>query len=85
MKHDGGRCTFVSAQGHRYESHDVEFDHILPVARGGESTVANLRLPCRAHTLFEAEQTFGEDFMQCKREAAKVSDTLRLMVRRAGR
>lgn len=68
---DGGRCTFVSAQGHRCESHDVEFDHIQPVARGGESTVANLRLRCRAHNQYEAERTFGEGFMLGRREAAK--------------
>ena len=68
---DGGRCTFVSESGHRCEAvGTVEFDHIEPVARGGKSTVDNLRLRCRAHNQFEAERTFGAEFMRHKREAA---------------
>jgi hypothetical protein len=47
----------------------LEFDHILPVARGGESTADNLRLRCRAHNQYEAERTFGAEFMRQKREA----------------
>lgn len=66
---DGGRCTFVSEAGRRCDS-DVrlEFDHVVPVARGGASTAANLRLLCRAHNQHAAERTFGEGFMRRKRE-----------------
>ena len=47
---DGGRCTFVSANGVRCgSSRLVEFDHVDPVARGGEATVDGIRLRCRAH------------------------------------
>ena len=42
----------------------------MPVARGGKSTAANLRLRCRAHNQFKAEQTFGAGFMQEKRARA---------------
>ncbi len=48
---DGEQCTFASEAGHRCEARKfLEYDHVVPVARGGESTVANLRLRCRAHT-----------------------------------
>jgi 5-methylcytosine-specific restriction endonuclease McrA len=69
---DQGQCTFVSESGHRCSSRSqLEFDHVNPVARGGESTVENLRLRCRAHNHYEAERAFGADFMRHKREEAR--------------
>ncbi|HXS81994.1 MAG TPA: HNH endonuclease signature motif containing protein [Methylomirabilota bacterium] len=69
-KRDDGRCTYVSDEGHRCkERRFLEYDHELPVARGGQTTVANLRLRCRAHNQFEAERTFGAGFMEEKRRA----------------
>jgi hypothetical protein len=68
---DGDRCTFVSESGQRCpERKGLEHDHILEVARGGEATVANLRLRCRAHNQHAAECTFGEEFMRGRREAS---------------
>jgi 5-methylcytosine-specific restriction endonuclease McrA len=68
---DGGRCTFVSPTGQRCPGRDrLEFDHRNEFARGGESTVANIRLLCRAHNQYEAERTFGAGFMSGKRRAA---------------
>jgi hypothetical protein len=50
---DDGQCTFVSASGHRCASRArLEFDHIVAVAHGGDSTVDNLRLRCRAHNQY---------------------------------
>jgi 5-methylcytosine-specific restriction endonuclease McrA len=64
---DGGQCTFVSESGRRCEERKcLEFDHIQSVARGGRSTVANLRLRCRAHNLYAAERVFGAGFMRGK-------------------
>ena len=69
---DGGQCTFTSESGRRCPSSDrLEFDHVQPVARGGESTVANLRLCCRAHNQYQAERTFGAGFMARKRADAR--------------
>ena len=66
---DGGRCTFVSEHGHRCEARTrLEFDHVEPVAQGGQATVKGLRLRCRAHNQLAAEQQFGRDFMSAKRE-----------------
>jgi len=70
-RRDGGQCTFVSETGHRCEARRfVEFDHALEVARGGEATVEGIRLRCRAHNQYAAEQTFGAEFMRHKRQAA---------------
>jgi len=69
---DEGRCTFVSEQGKRCESRDfLELDHITPVAKGGESTAANVRLRCHTHNQYEAEREFGAGFMERKRAEAR--------------
>jgi hypothetical protein len=69
-RRDGGRCTFVSDTGTRCASRSrLEYDHIEPVARGGEATVDNVRLRCRAHNQHEAERLFGVEFMAAKRRA----------------
>jgi hypothetical protein len=69
---DGGRCAFVSADGHRCEATSrLEFDHIQPLALGGETKPENLRLLCRAHNQFEAERVLGKDHVARKREFAQ--------------
>jgi hypothetical protein len=71
---DGGQCTFVSESGRRCEARgEVEFDHVKEFARGGETTVDGLRLRCRGHNQYTAEQTFGAGFMQTKRDQAKAA------------
>jgi len=68
---DGGRCTFVSDSGRRCECRTgLQFDHVHEYARGGEATVSGIRLRCRAHNQFEAERTYGSEFMRHKRLAA---------------
>ena len=57
---DGGRCAFVSARGRRCnERVYLEFHHREPYAIGGEATVANISLRCRAHNVYEAKLAFG--------------------------
>ncbi len=69
---DGGQCTFVSDRGKRCEARTrLEFDHVEAVARGGQSTTDGIRLRCRAHNQYTAEQTYGSDFMRHKREEAR--------------
>jgi hypothetical protein len=71
---DQGRCTFVSASGHRCDARRfLEFDHIQPIARGGAATVEGLRLRCRAHNQYEAERAFGKEFMEEKRREARLA------------
>jgi hypothetical protein len=69
---DGGQCTFISETGRRCPARSrLEFDHSEPVARGGQATVANLRLRCRPHNEYAAECAFGSGFMHQKREQAR--------------
>lgn len=69
---DGGQCTFVGAGGHRCTCRDrLELDHIIPVARGGKSTVENLRLLCSAHNRHVAECEFGRETVRARIEAAR--------------
>jgi 5-methylcytosine-specific restriction endonuclease McrA len=69
---DGDQCAFVGDRGHRCEAtRSLEFDHVVPVAKGGRTCAENLRLRCRAHNQYEAERTFGAGFMRAKREAAR--------------
>jgi 5-methylcytosine-specific restriction endonuclease McrA len=71
---DGGQCTYVATNSHRCPPRTrLEFDHIEEVARGGQATVENVRLRCRAHNQFSAERAFGSDFMRRKREEARVA------------
>jgi 5-methylcytosine-specific restriction endonuclease McrA len=75
---DKGRCTFVSMTGGRCRDRRfMEFDHVVPVARGGKATVANLRLRCSAHNQYEAERAFGGDFMRRKRLESFAAATAR--------
>lgn len=62
---DGGRCAFVIDSGRRCPSRrHLEFDHIVPLAKGGRTTLENLRLLCRAHNQHMAEVELGREFMQ---------------------
>ena len=61
---DGGRCQFpVSSGGVCGSTRQLELDHIVPVARGGASTTANLRVTCRIHNQLAARQAFGDAWM----------------------
>jgi 5-methylcytosine-specific restriction endonuclease McrA len=55
----GARCGFVGPQGRCTETGKLEFHHVKPFAAGGESTVENIELRCRAHNVYESEQAFG--------------------------
>jgi 5-methylcytosine-specific restriction endonuclease McrA len=69
-RRDRGQCSFVSDSGRRCsEKAGLEFDHIVPVARGGGATADNLRLLCRAHNQHAADRAYGAGFMKAKREA----------------
>ena len=71
-KRDQGQCTFVSETGRRCEARrGLQFDHAQEFARGGEATVDSMRLRCWAHNQYQAERTFGSEFMRHKRIAAQ--------------
>ena len=61
---DGGRCQWPTHGGGVCGStHQVELDHIVPRAKGGPSTVANLRLTCRVHNDLAAREVYGDAWM----------------------
>jgi 5-methylcytosine-specific restriction endonuclease McrA len=78
---DEGRCTFCSDDGRRCsERHLLQLDHVIPHAEGGEPTVTNLRLRCRAHNLYTARAHFGREYL---RAAAASAERARERPRRA--
>jgi hypothetical protein len=68
---DAGQCTFISSEGRRCSAREfLEVHHHEPFARGGEATIDNLRLSCRAHNQYLAELDYGRGYMREKiREA----------------
>jgi 5-methylcytosine-specific restriction endonuclease McrA len=59
-KRDDGRCAFEGREGRCQETGFLEFHHVVPYAAGGETSVENLHLRCRAHNALEAERWFGQ-------------------------
>jgi len=67
---DGGRCAFVGTSGRRCTATGfLEFHHVKPYAAGGEPTITNIQLRCRAHNTYEAELYFGPATAAQVREA----------------
>jgi hypothetical protein len=57
---DEGKCTFTDEAGKRCGStYFIEEDHIIPKAMGGDYSVENIRLRCRAHNQRHAINTYG--------------------------
>ena len=81
---DGDQCTYVDNHGKRCKERKfLEFDHDETVARGGEATISNIRLRCRAHNQYEAERTFGAEFMRHKRTQGSHARGMRLSAARS--
>jgi hypothetical protein len=70
-RRDGGQCAFRGMRGRCTETGFLEFHHVVPFADGGQTTVANLELRCRAHNAYEAEQWFGPLQSPLLREGAR--------------
>jgi hypothetical protein len=72
FRRDGGRCAFVTDDGKRCECRRaLQYDHIVPLAQGGQTSESNLRLLCPAHNQIEADRRLGRAFMDAKRDARK--------------
>lgn len=65
-RRDKAQCTYQDPRtGERCSAkHFIEEDHILPKAMGGEYTIENIRLRCRAHNQRHAIDCYGEGKMQ---------------------
>jgi len=61
---DGGRCAWPTADGGVCGStYRLQFDHVVPVAKGGRSTVSNVRTLCSMHNGRSARNVFGNAWM----------------------
>jgi HNH endonuclease len=61
---DGRCCQWpLSSGGVCGSTTRLELDHIVPIARGGTTTVSNLRVLCATHNQLAARQVFGEPWM----------------------
>ena len=63
-RRDSGRCAFVGGHGRCSATAFLEFHHVEPYAAGGEATVQNIALRCRAHNVYEARLFFGDDVVR---------------------
>ncbi len=70
---DGDQCAFVGQDGRCHERAFLELHHVVPYADGGQTSVANLQLRCRAHNAYEAEEWFGP---LCVRESAGATSSV---------
>jgi hypothetical protein len=62
---DQGRCAWpLDSGGVCGSTHRLELDHVVPWARDGEPTEANLRLLCHRHNALAARLQFGEAWMR---------------------
>lgn len=82
---DGGRCSFVGKAGHRCDStYQLEYDHKCPRAHGGGSDTGNLRLLCRVHNQFAAEEVIGKARVAAVKERAGLAADCRLALTTLG-
>ena len=72
LARDEARCTFVSKDGKRCEQRGwLQLHHEHPFARGGQPTLANIRVLCGPHNRLLAERDFGRAFVQQRIESAR--------------
>ena len=68
---DAGQCTYRTRDGRRCpERHRLEYHHDDPYGFGGDRSVENIRLMCKAHNLYMAEMDFGKEKMDAHRGSA---------------
>ncbi|MEQ1833206.1 MAG: HNH endonuclease, partial [Candidatus Eisenbacteria bacterium] len=68
----GGRCAYVGPDGTRCGSEwHLEFDHIVPLAEGGQTVASNLRPLCRRHNQLEAKRRLGADLIAARTEQSR--------------
>jgi hypothetical protein len=68
---DNGQCTFVGDNGRRCTERDrLEFHHHKPYGQGGDCSLENIRLACRAHDRYLAERDYGREVMARYRSPA---------------
>lgn len=71
---DGNRCRYVDAQGRRCSATArLEFHHLYPFGLGGDHSLRNIRLMCRAHNQYLAECDYGKGAMTRRKRPGKAA------------
>jgi hypothetical protein len=61
---DEGKCQWpLTSGGVCGSTTRVQLDHVVPIARGGTSTVSNLRIVCAVHNIVAARLALGDRVM----------------------
>ncbi len=82
---DQGRCSFVGKAGHRCDStFQLEYDHKKPRAHGGTSDAGNLRLLCRVHNQFVADEMIGVERVSAAKARTALAADCRLALTTLG-
>lgn len=64
---DGHQCTYTNKKGERCPATArLELDHIVSPHHGGSNETENIRVRCRPHNLWHAENVFGKDYVRDK-------------------
>jgi len=73
---DQGQCAFESPDGTRCGARgNLHFDHYpIPFGKGGSHQPDNIRLSCKLHNLYMAEQSYGKEFMAQFRNSDSAGD-----------
>ncbi len=70
-----GSCMYQGKNGTKCQSKwKLEFEHIIPVAKGGKSTADNIVLLCKRHNFLRARQEFGDKWMSQFSKAGQMND-----------
>jgi 5-methylcytosine-specific restriction endonuclease McrA len=65
FERDGARCTFHDETGNRCPARTLlQLDHVDLYSHGGHHSLATLRVRCRAHNCWYAEQVLGKAFIE---------------------
>ena len=65
---DGFKCQFC---GHRFESEDLTFDHVIPRSRGGKTTWENIVTACVPCNKAKSDRTPAEAHMKLLKQPRK--------------
>lgn len=68
---DQNRCASPTPEGTCGSTYKLQVHHVVPFAKGGKTTLSNLRLACQPHNLSYARLDFGDAFIDAKIRASR--------------
>jgi hypothetical protein len=78
---DGHQCTYTNAKGERCPGTQfLELDHIVSPHHGGTNEATNVRVRCRAHNIWHAENVFGKAYVREKIHLSQLKSKARAPV-----